>query len=99
LLGNELEVGLFGPKIEAQKNETSTQYIQNVVRRHQSSLLDLRHPDFYKNHEIRVNLETSMNKKNCIRISDWLSQLFFAKTFAKYAEILKRDNLHFKFIV
>jgi hypothetical protein len=54
--GNELEVGHFGPKIEAEKDETLTQYLQEVVRRHQSSLLGLRHRDFYKNHETRVTL-------------------------------------------
>jgi hypothetical protein len=48
--------GLFEPKIEAEKDETLTQYLQKLVRRHQSSLLDLRHPNFYKNHEIRATL-------------------------------------------
>jgi hypothetical protein len=49
-------MGHYGPKIEAERDETLSQYLQNVVRRHQSSLLDLRHPNFYKNHEIRVIL-------------------------------------------
>jgi hypothetical protein len=54
--GNELEAGHFGPKIEAEKDDSLGQYLQGVVRRHQSSLLDSTHPDFYKNHEIRVTL-------------------------------------------
>jgi hypothetical protein len=59
--GNELEVGHYGPKIEAKKDETLSQYLQDVVRRHQSSLLDLRHPDFYKDHEIRVILKIPLS--------------------------------------
>ncbi len=50
--GNEPEVGDFRPEIEAEKDETLSQYLQNVVKKHQSSLLDLRHPDIYSNHEI-----------------------------------------------
>jgi hypothetical protein len=46
-------VGHFGPIIEAVKDQALGQYLQNVVRRHQSSLLGLKLPDFYKNHEIR----------------------------------------------
>jgi hypothetical protein len=46
----------FGLKNEAEKNETLSQYFQNVVKRYQSSFLDLRHPNFYKNHKIRVIL-------------------------------------------
>jgi hypothetical protein len=45
--GNEM--GHFGPKIWAEKDEILSQYLQDVVRRHQSSLLDSRQPDFYKN--------------------------------------------------
>ncbi len=36
---------------------------ENVVRRHQSSFLDLRHPDFYKDHEIRVILKYTLAKE------------------------------------
>jgi hypothetical protein len=43
----------FGPKIETEKDESLRQYLQDVVRRHQSSRLDLRRPDIYSNHEIR----------------------------------------------
>jgi hypothetical protein len=55
--GKKLEVGDFGPKIEAERVETVCQNFQNVVKRHQSSLLDLRHPGFSKNHENRVILQ------------------------------------------
>jgi hypothetical protein len=48
------QVGHFRPKIEAESDETFSQYLQSVVRRHQTSLVDLRHPDIYKNHEIRI---------------------------------------------
>jgi hypothetical protein len=41
-----MEVGLFGPKVEAEKDENLNQ----------SLLLNLRNPDFYKNHEIRFTL-------------------------------------------
>ncbi len=41
-----MEVGHFGPKIEAEKDKTLSQYLQNVVRRHQFSLWDLRHLRF-----------------------------------------------------
>jgi hypothetical protein len=54
--GNELEVGHYGPKVESEKVETLSQYLQNIVRTHQSSFLDLRHPNFYKIHEGRVTL-------------------------------------------
>jgi hypothetical protein len=43
-------------KIEAKKDETLSQYLQDMVSRHQSSLLDLRHPNIYNNHEIRAIL-------------------------------------------
>jgi hypothetical protein len=49
-------MGHFGPIIEAEKDETLEQYLLNVVSRHQSSLLDLRHPYFSKNHEFHVTL-------------------------------------------
>jgi hypothetical protein len=49
-------MGHFGLKIEAENDETLSQYFQNMVRRYQSSLLDLRHPDIYKNPEILVIL-------------------------------------------
>jgi hypothetical protein len=41
--GNDLEVAHFGPIIEAERDETLGQYLQIMVRRLQSSLLDLRH--------------------------------------------------------
>jgi hypothetical protein len=40
-----MEMGHFGPKIEAQKDETLSQHLQNVARTRQTSLLDLRHPN------------------------------------------------------
>jgi hypothetical protein len=36
-------MGHFRPKIEAEKDETLSQYLRDVIRLHQSSLLDLRH--------------------------------------------------------
>jgi hypothetical protein len=51
-----MEVGLFGLIIEAEKDDAFNRNFQNLVRRHQSSLLDLRRPDFYKNHVFRVTL-------------------------------------------
>jgi hypothetical protein len=63
--GNEPEVGHFGPIIEVEKDETLSQYLQDVVRRHQSSLSVLRHLDFYKNHGIRVTL-VFKGLENCI---------------------------------
>ncbi len=58
-------MGHFGQKIEAEKDETLSQYLQDMVRRHRSSLLDLRHPDIFKNLEIRVTLINSYTKFNC----------------------------------
>jgi hypothetical protein len=49
-------MGHFQPKIEAEKDETLSQYLQNMARRHQSTLLDFMNQDFYKNYEIRVIL-------------------------------------------
>jgi hypothetical protein len=47
----------FRPKIEAEKDEILSQYLQDVIRRHQSSVSELRHPDIYSNYEFRVILE------------------------------------------
>jgi hypothetical protein len=39
-------MGHFRPKIEAEIDETLSQYFQDVVKRHQSSHLHLRRPEF-----------------------------------------------------
>ncbi len=44
--GNELEITHYGPKFEADKDDTLNHYLRDVVRRHQISLLDLRHLRF-----------------------------------------------------
>jgi hypothetical protein len=46
----------FGPKIAVEKDETLSQYLQNVIRSYQSSLLDLRHPKICKSREFCVTL-------------------------------------------
>jgi hypothetical protein len=40
--GNELKMGHYGPKFEAERDETLSKYLQDMVRRHRSSVLDLR---------------------------------------------------------
>jgi hypothetical protein len=62
-------VGDFGPKIEAEKDETLSQYLQNVVRRHQSSPLDLKHLRFrlsslFKKHLCALILKKKTFQKN-----------------------------------
>jgi hypothetical protein len=49
-------MGHFRPKLEAERDETLGQYFQIMVRRLQSSILDLRHPDIFNNNEFRVTL-------------------------------------------
>ncbi len=57
-------MGHFGPIIEAEKDEILSQYLLDVVRGHQSSLLDLRQPYFLKNHEFRVTLDFRDQKRD-----------------------------------
>jgi hypothetical protein len=59
----ELEVYDLGLKIEAERDETLSQYFENVLLRHQSSFLGLRHPVFYKSHEIRATLVWRVRKQ------------------------------------
>jgi hypothetical protein len=48
-------MGHYGRKIEAEKDETLSQYLQDVVRGHQSSLLDLRHLRFRPSHHPNIH--------------------------------------------
>jgi hypothetical protein len=47
-------MGHYEPKFEAERDETLGIIFENVARRHQSSILDLRHLDIFINHEFRV---------------------------------------------
>jgi hypothetical protein len=75
-------------------------YLFNLtVRRHQSSLLNLGHPDFSKNHETRVILLFSKFPSNSIRIFFFYAahSLKFAEIFAKTAPaIIKINDFRFE---
>jgi hypothetical protein len=66
-------VGHFGPKFEAEKDEILSRYLRDVVRKHQSSLLDF-----------RLSLSLSLPHKNSLE-----SERAFLKIFSFKLQTLK----------
>ncbi len=91
----------FGPIIEAEKDETLSQYLLNVINRHQSSLLDLRHPYFSKNHEFRVTL-LNIDQKIIFHPPLWVKTLIFFYVFdwilMNFERFCERNSIPKKFI-